>query len=473
MSLGYYTFIHSQGEDVSTVIMEEKRASQHGQWSSRTAFIFAGAAAAVGLGNIWKFPYITGQNGGGLFVLIYIACVLVMGIPLMMAEITLGRCGRRNPAGALGEIAKDNNLSHHWRWVGGLTIMAGALILTYYCVIAGWSVSYFIKAVAGNFQNIDKAHAEGMFASLIAHPGQLIIWHTLVVMATVFVVARGLEQGIERVVKYLFPCLVFLLIALIIYGVSTGYFHEAFVFLFEPDFTEITSGSVLMAMGQAFFSLSLATGTILMYGAYVPRHVSITSAAVAISLVDTGIALAAGMAIFPVVFANGMSPSSGPGLIFQTLPIAFGHMPFGYLFALLFFLMLMFAAFTSTISLLEPPVAWCMETFHLTRIKASWLMGFFIWLIGIGTVLSFNYWSDLKLLGLNIFELIDYITANIMLPLGGLCVAIFTGWILSRDFIRRELQVEDRWMFRSWRFTMRYITPCLILLVFGHALGLF
>ena len=457
---------------MSELLMEEKRASQHGEWSSRTAFIFAGAAAAVGLGNIWKFPYITGQNGGGLFVIMYIGFVLILGIPLMMAEITIGRCGRRNPVGAVHEVAKDNNLSKHWRLIGGLAILAGALILSYYCVIAGWSVSYFLKAMLGEFRHIGKPQAESIFTTLIENPWRLSMWHTLIAATTSFVVARGLEKGIERVVKYLFPGLLLLLVALIVYGASTGYFKEAFIFLFDPDLTEISSSTVLVAMGQAFFSLSLATGSIMMYGAYVPRNVSITSAAVAISLVDTGIALVAGMAIFPVVFANGLSPSSGPGLIFQTLPIAFGNMPFGYVFSLLFFLMLMFAAFTSTISLLEPAVAWLVESYHVTREKAAWIMGGLIWLAGFLTVFSFNIWQHVKLFGLNLFELIDYLTANIMLPLGGLCVAIFTGWFLCRQFIRHELQVEERFMYRAWRISMRYIIPLLITLVFVRSVGL-
>ena len=452
--------------------MEEKRSSQHGQWSSRTAFILAGSAAAVGLGNIWKFPYIAGQNGGGWFVLIYLACVLVMGIPIMMAEITIGRCGRRNPAGAFAEAATDDSSSSHWRWVGALMILAGSLILSYYCVIAGWSVSYLIKAIFGDFQNIDKDHAIATYDQLIANPGQLILWHTVVVAATSFVIAKGLEQGIEKVVKYLFPALVLLLIVLIAYGVSTGHFREAVHFLFEPDLSELTGSAVLAAMGQAFFSLSIATGSIIMYGAYVPRNVSITSAAIAISLVDTAIALAAGLAIFPVVFANGMSPASGPGLIFQTLPIAFGQMSFGYIFALLFFLMLVFAAFTSTISLLEPSVAWVMETFRFTRAKAAWLMGGIIWLVGLTTVFSFNIGSDIKLFDLTMFELIDYFTANIMLPVGGLLTAIFAGWVLNRHFVRKELQVEDRFLYRSWRFAIRYITPCIVLIVFLDAMGM-
>lgn len=451
-------------------ITEEKRSSEHGQWSSHFTFILAASAAAVGLGNIWKFPYLTGQNGGGLFVLIYLACVLVMGIPLMMAEITLGRCGRRNPAGTFKEIAKDNNVRTTWKWVGGLGIIAGALILSYYCVIAGWSVAYFIKAICGEFSHTNAARSESLFNELMASPWQLLLWHTVIVITTVFVIARGLEKGIERAVKYLFPSLIILLLVLIGYGITTGYFTEAFVFLFDPDFTEINTETVLIAMGQAFFSLSIANGSILMYGAYVPRNVSVTTAAIAISLTDTGIALAAGLAIFPIVFANGLSPGAGPGLIFESLPIAFGNMPFGYSLGCLFFMMLVFAAFTSTISLLEPSVAWLVETFRFKRLKATCLMGLIIWLVGLLTVLSFNKWSNIKLFGLNCFELIDYVTANIMLPVGAMLIAIFTGWIICRKFIRHELQIEDRWLFRSWRFAIRYITPILIIIVFLYAL---
>ena len=329
-------------------VKEAARTSQHGQWSSRFTFILAASAAAVGLGNIWKFPYLTGQNGGGFFVLIYLCCVLIMGIPLMMAEIALGRCGRRNPAGSFKAVATDNHTKPRWRWVGMLCIIAGALILSYYCVIAGWSVAYFLKAAWGKFNHIDAEQAGSMFQQLMHNPWQLLLWHTLIVITTVYVIAKGLEKGIERAVKYLFPSLVILLAVLIGYGMTTGYFHQAFVFLFDPDLSEIKTETILIAMGQAFFSLSIANGSIMMYGAYVPRNVSITSAAIAISLADTGIALAAGLAIFPIVFANGLSPSAGPGLIFESLPIAFGNMPFGYTLGGLFFLMLVFAAFTST-----------------------------------------------------------------------------------------------------------------------------
>jgi len=450
--------------------MDEKRLSLHGQWSSRLTFILAASAAAVGLGNIWKFPYLTGQNGGGLFVLIYLACVILMGLPLMMAEITLGRLGRRNPAGTFKEIAIENKRSKLWSWVGATTIIAGALILSYYCVIAGWSVAYFGKAIKGDFQHIDTLHAQSMFKQLIANPWQLIAWHSFIVISTIIVIAQGLEKGIERAVKYLFPCLIILLVVLIGYGITTGHFGEAFKFLFEPDFSEIKGSTILVAMGQAFFSLSIANGSILMYGAYVPRNISITSAAIAISLADTGIALAAGLAIFPIVFANGLSPSSGPGLIFESLPIAFGHMSLGYVFGGLFFLMLICAAFTSTISLLEPAVAWLVELKQVHRMKAAWVIGGIIWLLGILTVLSFNYWAEIKLFNLNCFELIDYLTANIMLPAGGFLTAIFVGWMVCRQTVSHELEIKKSWLFNCWRFSIRYLTPIIILIVFLHAL---
>ena len=452
--------------------MVEKRQSIHGLWSSRWAFILAATGAAVGLGNIWKFPYMVGQNGGAAFVAIYLLSMVFIGIPLLMTEIALGRCGRQNPANTLSTIAQENNLKPAWRLVGMIIVCAGPAILIYYCVIAGWTLAYVVKATLGQFTGITAAEAKQLFETFIASPWQLLLYHSIVTFATIFVVAKGIEHGIEKVVNFMFPGMLFILAVLVGYGINSGHFQEAVVYLFQPDFSELTSQSFLLAMGQAFFSLSIATGSIIMYGAYLPRGTSVTGCAVTIALADTGVALLAGLAIFQEVIGNQLEPGMGPGLIFETLPIALGKMSWGNLFAFLFFVMLIFAAFTSTISLLEPGVAYLIETRKYSRIRAAIILGGIIWLFGIVTILSFNHWQELRLFGKNFFELLDYLTANLMLPIAGLLLVIFTGWRIKREFIRQELQLQDRFLFRCWYFVIRYIAPLSIIIVFLKSMGL-
>ncbi len=447
------------------------RKSIHGEWHSRWTFILAATAAAVGLGNIWKFPYVAGQNGGSAFVLVYLIAIMIIGIPLMMAEIALGRNGRQNPANTMQTIALEAGRNTSWRWVGFMAMLSGFLILSYYSVIAGWTLDYLIKTISGEFVGIDSAQANTIFQHLLASPLVMLFWHSLIMICTVGTVALGLQKGIENAIRYIFPMMVILLLLLIGYSIHTHAFMLAVTFLFTPDFSQLTPHMILIALGQAFFSLSLAMGCIMMYGAYLPSRASVASAAVAIAAADTGIALLAGLAVFPIVFFNHLEPSSGPGLIFQTLPLAFGRMPYGTLFGTMFFLMLIFAAFTSTISLLEPTTAWIIENFRTSRWAAASIAGTIIWLLGFVTILSFNYWSQIKIFGLSIFSAIDYLTANIMLPLVGLMLAIFAVWRVNKDMMRDELQLKHKVLFNSWRFVMRYITPVAIIIVFLHVWG--
>ncbi len=453
--------------------MTLNRQSIHGEWSSRWAFVLAATGAAVGLGNIWKFPYIAGENGGGAFVIIYLICILVIGIPLMMAEIMLGRRGRQNPAATMASVAEESGASRHWGLVGGLGILAGFLILSYYSVIAGWALNYVFKAAAGDFTNASAQQIGALFSNLVASPWQLLFWHSIIMLTTMLVVARGVRQGLEKTIVFMFPIMLILLVILVAYSMSSGYFEQGLAFLFHPKFAQLSPEGTLDALGHAFFTLSLATGSIMMYGAYLPKNASITRASVAIAAADTGIALIAGLAIFPIVFANGLQPGAGPGLIFQTLPIAFGHMPMGRMFATFFFMMLVFAAFTSTLSLLEPSVAWCIERFHMSRVRATVIISSLIWLLGIGTVLSFNVWKNVHLFGMDVFDFMDYLTANIMLPLGGLLIVIFTAWFMRQEAKLDELQIKKGFIYYKWRLTMRYVAPVAILIVFLKFLGIF
>ncbi len=453
------------------MFMSENQSNQ-GQWSSKWTFILAATGAAVGLGNIWKFPYITGENGGGAFVLVYLICVLIVGVPLLMAEIFIGRQGQKNPAHAMSSLAVKCHRSRLWGLVGFLGILSSILILSYYSVISGWTIDYIFQAGAGDFHLQTVQHIDMLFKNLVANPGKLIFWHSLVMVLIVLVVIRGVEKGLEKAVVFMFPAMLALMLIMLGYSMSSGAFLQGLKFLFYPDFSKLHTGSALNALGHAFFTLSLATGSIMMYGAYLPKKISITGSAVAIMIADTGIALISGLVIFPIVFANNLTPSAGPGLIFQTLPIAFSHMPYGTFFATLFFIMLFFAAFTSAISLLEPSVSWIMEFFKLSRAKAVCIAGFVIWLLGLGTVFSFNIGANIKLFGLNMFEMFDYLTANFMLPVGGFFIAIFAAWFVSKKIINSELGQNRKVLIWLWQSSLRYLTPLIIVILFLSFIGI-
>lgn len=450
--------------------MAEKRQSIHGQWSSWWVFVLAASGSAVGLGNIWKFPYITGQNGGGAFVLIYIICVAAIGIPIMMAEVMLGRRGRQSPINTMRTLVKECGRHRGWELLGWSGMVAGFIIISYYSVIAGWALAYVFRTGSGIFEGATADGVGSIFNELVSDPERLLAWHTIFMTMTIMVVARGVRGGLEKAVRILMPALFFLLIVLVGYAMNTGHFSDGLDFLFTPDFSKITGEGVLAAMGHAFFTLSLGMGAIMIYGSYLPENASIAKTSITVSVIDTLVALLAGMAIFPLVFANGLEPAAGPGLIFKTLPLAFGHMPGGTFFGTLFFILLVFAAWTSSISLIEPAVAWLVENHGVNRLWASVVSGMTAWVLGIGTVLSFNAWSDVKLFDKTIFDLFDYLTANIMLPLGGLFMALFAAWVLQRHESQDELKLSGK-AYDAWHFLVRYVTPVGVVIVFLKAVG--
>jgi NSS family neurotransmitter:Na+ symporter len=460
--------------------MDSPRKSIHGQWSSRLAFILAATGSAVGLGNIWKFPYIAGENGGGAFVLVYLVCIAVIGIPIMMAEVMIGRRGRQSPINTMRALATEAKTSRVWVLLGWSGVLAGFLILSYYSVIAGWALAYVFRTGSGLFTGLTADGVQSIFTTLVSDPERLLAWHTIFITMTMVVVARGVRGGLEKAVKFLMPALFVLLFVLVGFAWNSGSFEQALEFLFQPDFSKLSANGVLIAMGHAFFTLSLGMGAIMVYGSYLPAGVSIAKVSIAVSVMDTLVALLAGMAIFPIVFANGLEPDVGAGLIFQTLPIAFGHMDYGAFFGMLFFVLLVFAAWSSAISLIEPAVAWLVENKGMTRVTASVAAGAATWLFGLMTVFSFNLWSDVKPLSgfetfkdSTVFDLLDYLTANIMLPLGGLLIAIFAAWKMSRASSVDELAMGDRFFYPLWRFLVRYITPVAVIIVFLNAIGIF
>jgi NSS family neurotransmitter:Na+ symporter len=445
-----------------------KRDSLHGHWSSRMAFILAVTGSAVGLGNIWKFPYIAGQNGGGAFVLVYLVCVIVIGMPVMMSEILIGRRGRRNPIATMELLGKEEGSSANWRWVGGMGVLAGILILSYYSVIAGWTLGYIVKSASGVFVGASAEAVGAEFSGFVGDWRIIGLCHTLFMALSIFVVARGVERGLEQAVKFMVPALLILMLVLLGYSINSGYFGEGVAFMFTPDWSKLTWGSVLAALGQAFFTLSIGMGAIMAYGAYLPEETSITGASAAVVTADTGIAILAGLAIFPLVFANGLDPADGPGLVFQTLPLAFGQMAGGVFFSTIFFVLLSFAAWTSAIGLMEPAVAWVVEHFNKSRSQATVLIGGLIWFIGFASVLSFNVLADITFLAGTLFDNVDYLTSNIMLPLGGLLITVFAGWVMCRNSTADELGSSGT-LYKAWRLLAQFVAPIGILFVLINA----
>lgn len=472
------------------------QTSIHGEWSSRLAFILAATGSAVGLGNIWRFPYITGEHGGGAFVIVYLLCVAMIGLPVMMAEVLMGKRGRSSPINTMRTLAQEAGQSQLWQLLGWAGVIAGFLILSYYSVIAGWALAYIPQLASGMFtvvntmpQNEIAGFAGSVFGDLVADPLRILAWHTAFMVVTIIMVAGGVQGGLERAVRFMMPALFIVLLVLVGYAMNTPKFMEGLHFMFNVDFNKLfypdgqhfSGEGILAAMGQAFFSLSLGMGAIMVYGAYLPKHASIAQTTAAVVVADTLVAILAGLVIFPIVFSNGLEPNAGAGLVFNTLPLAFGQMPFGSFFGALFFVLLALAAWSSAISLLEPAVAWLVETGKLTRVSAAIGCGVAIWLVGLATVFSFNLWSDVQPLSMfatfenkTLFDLIDYLTSNIMLPLGGLFIAIFAAWLMKRQIVTEELDTShDTLGFRVWYFLLRYVTPLGVVLVFLNAIGVF
>ena len=447
----------------------EERQSLHGNWSSRLAFIMAVTGSAVGLGNIWKFPYMAGQNGGGAFVLVYLLFVFLIGMPVMMSEILIGRRGRRNPVATMALLGEEEGGSKHWKWVGALGVITAMLILSYYSVIAGWTLTYIPKALSGQFAGADAASIANLFDNFVSNPMAVIAAHTIFMFLNFFVIARGVK-GLETAVKFLMPALLFLLFILFYYSLTSGSFAEGVSFMFTPNFAALDWDGVLTAMGLACFTLSIGMGAIMAYGAYLPQETSITSAAVSVVVADTGIAVLSGLVIFPLVFANGLNPGEGPDLVFKTLPLVFGQMQAGTFLATIFFVLLAFAALTSALGLMEPAVAWMVESTKYSRKESSAIIAGLIWLFGLGTALSDNVLSEFKFFQGTIYENVDFITSNIMLPVSAVLITVFAAWIMSKNSTSEELDGHGL-VYKMWQLLARYFSPIAILIIFLQAIG--
>ncbi|SCB82604.1 neurotransmitter:Na+ symporter, NSS family [Snodgrassella sp. R-53583] len=433
-------------------------------------FMLAAAGSAVGLGNIWKFPYMAGQMGGSAFVLTYLICMFVIGLPILVAEWLIGRRGQKNPIHTMEDVAAAEGRSKSWRWVGIIGVLGSFLILSFYSVIGGWATDYIFLAGNGTFTGLHGDGTSEVFQQFLGSVNHLLTWHTVFMLATGLIVAMGVGAGLERSCKIMMPGLGILLIGLVIYaGVVSGpSFGKAFAFLFTPNWSAITGKAVLAALGHAFFSLSLGMGIMMAYGSYLGKDVNLISTARTVVILDVIVAMLSGMAIFPLVFANGLQPAEGPGLIFVTLPIAFGNMAGGTIIGVLFFIFLTFAALTSSISLLEPTVELLEEKTHLGRKSATLVSSVIIWALGIACLLSFNAWQDVTIFGKNIFDFLDYVTSKLMLPLTGLGTIIFAGWMMKQETIRQELNLNPV-IFAGWKFLCRIVIPVAVIaiLIYG------
>jgi NSS family neurotransmitter:Na+ symporter len=437
------------------------------RWSSRWLFVLAAAGSAVGLGNIWKFPYIAGENGGGAFVLIYLVCIAAVGIPIMVSEVLLGRQGRSSPIHTMRKLAKASGRSQRWSVLGWMGVLAGFLILSYYAVIAGWAVNYVWLSGSGAFEGASAQAVGQSFDDFLASPFELIAYQTAFMILTIWIVGRGVTQGLEAAIRWFMPLLFMLLIALLVYSFNSGGFDQGFAFMFDMKWDAVTADSWLIAMGQAFFTLSLGMGTMMAYGAYVPDDANLGTTVVTIAALDTLIAVAAGLAIFPIVFANGLEVAQGPGLTFVTLPLAFGQMPFGSIFGALFFLLLSFAAITSAISLTEPALSFLVEEYNAKRQRVAISLGVICWALGLGTVFSFNVWSDVTFVGgLTFFDSVDYFSQNILLPLGGMLITFFAIWLLPRGMVEQQLGIENPILGWAWKVVAGIVAPLGVLAVF-------
>jgi len=442
------------------------------QWSSRWGFLLAAVGFAVGMGNIWRFPYVLGENGGSAFLFIYLAFALGIGLPLLITELTIGRRGARSASGSIEAVSAEAGIRKGWGIVGSLGVFCAFVILSYYTVISGWTLDYFFRAASGDLQNITADASTSMWKSLMGNPVRLIFWNTVVHIIIVLIIRRGVQAGIESAVKILMPALFITLVIMMIYGTVAGDMGTTLKYLLEPDFSKVTFGTAMSAIGQAFFSIGIGMGSLIVFGAYMPKDFSLARSATTVILLDTGVALLAGFAIFPLVFAYNLDPSSGTGLIFETLPLAFGQMPGGRIFGSIFFVLLISAAISSCLGLAEGVVCWVDEHWGIKRQKGVLLTVGAGWVLGLLSIMSLGDWSEFYPLdfipafaGQTIFVAFDFLAANILLLLGGLLLSIYFGWLVPKKIKLEELDVEDGLFFGFWRTMLRFIIPPILLVI--------
>ncbi|MBU1009711.1 MAG: sodium-dependent transporter [Bacteroidetes bacterium] len=441
-------------------------------FGSKLGVIAAAAGSAVGLGNIWRFPYVVGQNGGGAFLLVYLLFILVIGVPVMLSEFVVGRRSQRNALGAFKKLAPGT----YWHVIGIMGIGAAFFILSFYTTVSGWTLEYLVFSLSSSFEGKDKEELNVMFEQFRMSGLKPLIYQMIFMFFTAFIVFKGVKNGIEKYTKLLMPALLLIIVVLCVRAVTLPGAGQGLVFLFKPDFMKITGDVVLQALGQAFFSLSIGMGALITYGSYINSENNLSNSAFSVTLTDTLVAVLAGVAIFPAVFAFGIQPEAGPGLVFITLPMIFEQMAGGYFFSLIFFLLLVIAALTSTISVLEVVVAYVSEELGMNRKKATVLSAISISVLGIFCTLSQGPMPEIHIGNRNLFDILEFVSANIMLPLGGLLIVLFVGWYMKKDEVfdeisnKNKLKVRFKWLYL---YIIKFVAPVAIALVFLNGLGFF
>ena len=438
-------------------------------WSSNMGFTLACIGAAVGLGNIWKFPYMTGTQGGGAFVFVYLITIFAIAIPVAAAELLVGRKGRSDAVSSVRDIAVENKRPAGFGIIGGIGVFGSFILLTFYAVIAGWVSSYIWRAISGQIGGIDAAGAGAMFTNLLASPNEMIVHQLAFLVFLGLILIRKLYAGLERANLILMPSLVVMLAFIAVYGAIAGDISASLAYMFTPDFSKITPEVIQSAVGQGFFSVGVGAAMLMTYGAYLDKSINLGRAAITIALADTAIAILAGIGIFAIVFGQSLDPTAGPGLIFTTLPLAFGQMPFGGPLALIFFMLVYFAALTSGLSLAEVMFRWAENRFGWSRKRAIYVMLGATFLVGLSTVFSFNIWSDVKLAGRTMFDLKDYLVTAYIMPIGGLGVILFAAWVMPVETLKQAFG-GDGPLFSAWLFAGRFLAPLGILWIFWAGL---
>ncbi|MDM5451611.1 sodium-dependent transporter [Peribacillus simplex] len=445
--------------------------SKQEQWTSKLGFILAAAGSAIGLGAIWKLPYMTGENGGGVFFLLFILFTLLIGAPILIAEFTIGRNAQKDAISAYKYIAPRKP----WVLIGYGGVVASIILLSFFSVVGGWIISYLARSLTGSLSNLTQTEYGNFFNAIISNPYETVIAQLLFMVLTIWVVQGGVSKGIEKANKYMMPSLFILFIILLIRSLTLDGAMEGVKFFLKPDFSALTGETILLALGQSFFALSVGVSVMVTYASYLSKKEDITKSAFSVVGLNIFISLLAGLVIFPAVFALGFSPSSGPGLVFVVLPAVFNEMALGGIFMAIFFILLLFATLTTAFSILEIVVAAMIKGDTAKRKKASWIAGSVVFLIGIPSALSFGVLSDVKIFNLSIFDLADYLTSNIALPVGALFISLFIGYQMKRIEVQKEFETgadSGRSLFKLWYFLIRYIVPIMIILVFLNSINL-
>ncbi|MFF2755436.1 sodium-dependent transporter [Psychrobacillus sp. NPDC058041] len=430
-------------------------------FGSKIGFILAAAGSAIGLGAIWKFPYMAGTNGGSVFVLLFIVCTILIGLPILLAEFIIGRKGQADPVTGFKKLAPGKP----WFIVGWSGFIFSFIILSFYSVVGGWILSYLMRAITFSLNGTSESFYEDLFSSVISNPLEVLIGQGVFILLTIWIVSGGIKSGIEKASKWMMPLLLIFFVVLAIRSLTLEGAMEGVKFLFVPDWSYFTWKTALLALGQAFFSLSVGVSAMITYASYLPKETNLGSSSLSVSLLNIGISIMAGLVIFPAVFALGFSPDSGPGLVFIILPAVFKQIIFGQFFLILFFILLLFATLTSSISMLEIVVSIGIKSKYDRRKRAAWIYGFFIFLVGIPSALSFGVLSDIHILGMSIFDFADFITSSFGLPLGALFISLFAGYVLKKSELSNELMLNN-FLLHAWHIIVRYAAPIAIIIVF-------